>query len=197
MGISEKPISDNMFEFLSDQYRKFIINRITIKVYNVIASTREVINGQENNMDFTDVTHYPFHENNYEYDNNPGKWGMYAQVFRSFSMDDTSLSMHQSISDRSIRVGLTGGAFRKKSHSFYYYPKCKKAIGTGVANMPGHKPWPDILKLLGVDEPIFQIGFGFGPFAGYPLADTQNVAVEVSMQFEFIMKFDMTFSDRK
>lgn len=42
LGIKEKPESDNMLEYLSDQYRKYIVNKITVKMYNFAGAERQV-----------------------------------------------------------------------------------------------------------------------------------------------------------
>lgn len=56
----------------------------------------------------------------------------------------------------------------KKSHTFYYYPCCKKVIGTGIANVLGHKSRVDILKAMRDEDPKFQFGLGHCPYIRKP-----------------------------
>lgn len=203
LAIKEKPESEHMLDYLSDQYRKYIVNRITVRLFNFGACQRGVTDplnklsfsgtwDKENIIHPWDMRHY------YEIDDNPGTSGMFATTFRAHSTDDAGLQLHSSFSDTSTRIGLLGSnAVRRKSIKFYYYPRCKKAVTTGLANMPGYKNWDLILKDMGVENPFFMAGLGFGPFVSYPQRDNKGVAASVQIFCMFQMSYKLTFSDRK
>lgn len=203
LAIKEKPESEHMLEYMSDQYRKYIVNRVTVKMFNFGGCAREVLDPLnklqfQGTWDKENVIHPWDMRHNYEIDDNPGSSGMFATTFRAHSLDDVNLKLHTSFSDTSIRIGLLGSrAVRRKSIKFYYYPRCKKAITTGLANMPGYKDWKDILTGMGVDDPFFMCGLGFGPFVSYPQADNKGVAASVQLFCMFQMSYKLTFSDRK
>lgn len=111
-----------------DQYRKFIFSRfylliiykfIVITLKNFTITQRTAIGAGYTLFfvsPFSETAVYSFSiHNEYEVDQDSGKHGMNAATFRSFSEDDAALSLHSSISDRSIKLGLVdGGSFRKK-----------------------------------------------------------------------------------
>ena len=176
---------------------------LSLLPFNFGGCQREVIDPL-NKLEFvgawdeTNIIH-PFDmRHNYEVDNNPGNSGMFATTFRSHNVEDAQLKLHSSFSDTSTRIGLLGSrAVRRKSIKYYYYLKCKKSLTTGLANMPGCKDWASILTAMGVEEPIFACGLGFGPFVNYPQADNKGIAAAVEIQCMFQMSFKLTFSDRK
>lgn len=159
-------------------------------------SQRSVVSRKE--LDWNDIEKYPLSDGQYEFDLDCGRHGMYARLFRNYSDEDANVLLHSSHSDTDKRIRLVdGGNLKKSTQSFYYYPKCKKAIGTGLANMHGTADWVDILKKMGVENPRFTIGVGFDPFIGYSVGNTKHAADEVDVCFEFTMRFELTFSNKK
>lgn len=84
-------------------------------------------------LDWSDLAKYPLEDHNYEVDNDCGRHGYYATLFRSFDDTDVNVSLHSSHSDNRIKVRLLDdGPKLRKSYTFYYYPRCKKAVGTTI-----------------------------------------------------------------
>lgn len=63
--------------------------------------------------------------------------------------------------------------------------------------MPGHDTWVNILTKMGVVSPKFQLGMGFGPFAGTLEASSKGMASGIDTECEFVMRYKMTFNDKK
>lgn len=154
----------NIWDFMSEQYRKMIVNKVTFVIYNLNIMTRVQQDGK-GRLDYKSKDFYPFvNDLPFQYQNLCGNDGTYVRLFRSYEVIHAEINLSNVSNVNYSRLHIAGWRGKgKRSKKYVYYPRYTKTIGTGVANMCFNSTIGEIINKISpkvLEYFRFCVGFG-------------------------------------
>lgn len=206
LGTVNNDYNEQMWTWLSGQYHHYIINKVSLLMYNFNVANRYQ---QDMNtpLSYTDTavslkTNYPFANGKqpYAYSRTAGPEGFTVQVFRSNDDGDSGLTTIDKIVYKTIRIFPRGhpNRYGRRAIKYNYYPRCHKNIELSTNNLPSSTV--TIAMCLAKMQPradnYFRVGIGFQPFVNPNLkAETSTEAYEMEVTFDAVVACKLTLLD--
>lgn len=201
LASSNGDYNTQLWTFLSGQFHKYIINKITVYINDCnIANTYQ--QDMNSPLDYTNTTvslntNFPFANGKmFAYSRTAGEEGYYLEIFRSTAEADNLLEIANKNILRVYKLLPKGSDLRtgRRGLKLAFYPKCKKFVDLTVENLPfGTVTVGNCLaKMQPKHFDFFRLGIGFQPYVTNLDKDIKSEAYELEAVFYLKVVIKMT-----